>query len=307
MAVVALGGYEVLGAGLGESDTDPGIVEPGSAGCQAGPRGEGRFHLGADELGRDLRGGVHIGGLALGRHHRQIARPEITQQFAPVEIDDDLVGEVGDPASRSHDVGDAAAVGQWVARRVGDVRALAAHVVVPEAVPEAADPSAPDVRAGDELSVLEGDPVLGETQAECVEVRAPEQFVGGQAEERLARVQVHRTLVDRLPSGVGVALGDDGRQHHVADVLVGERDQVGQQRGLAPVVGVGEEQIPALADVDADVAGPAGPSGIGLVDHMEAVVRRRDLVAQVLRAVGRSVIHEPDVERPGGLAPQAVQ
>ena len=160
-----------------------------------------------------------------------------------------------------------------------------------------------------EQVVLQPAPALGEADAVLEQHRSPEQLVRRQQPEELHGVErrcVHALAEQRARHGLAVA--DDLADDDVRSVARRGGVHALQRVVLDPVVVVDEVDELAACQVDADVAGPAGPARVRDVHDLDVGVLGRQRVKPGRRPVGRAVVDEDELERAGrhGLSEQRI-
>jgi hypothetical protein len=121
--------------------------------------------------------------------------------------------------------------------------------------------------------------------------------VRAQQPEQQVRVEADRVEVGlEHPQRHALAVADDLADHDVRAVLTGGGVQTLERVALQPVVVVGEVDVLALGQVEADVARLARPAGVRDVLDPHVPVAPGQLVQARGRAVGRAVVDEDQLE-----------
>ena len=174
---------------------------------------------------------------------------------------------------------------------------LPLHPVVTGVAGEDRDPLRVEVGVHREHVVLEPPAALGEADAVLVEQRLAEQLVRRQEahqrrplERDVAAVPLEHRARDEL------ALADDLADHDVRLVALGAGHKPPQRVLAEPVVVVDEVDVLAAGHLDAEVARPAGPAGVGDVLDADVRMLRRQGVEAGGRLVRGAVVDEDHLE-----------
>jgi hypothetical protein len=145
--------------------------------------------------------------------------------------------------------------------------------------------------------VLEPPAALREADAVLLEQRLAEQLVGReQANQRrpleghVAAVALEHRARDEL------ALADDLADHDVRLVALGAVVEAPQRVLAEPIVVVDEVDVLAAGHLEAEVARPAGPAGVGDVLDADVRMLRRERVEAGRGLVRRAVVDEDRLE-----------